>query len=95
MIAPAVEAVDQAAIGVLAAWSSDRDRPVAYAVTPLVSSGRLVITSTLAYLTKVRHLIPDPRQSVLAGGYRFEGTARVRLDPEGSEFVETPRPSQR
>lgn len=85
----ALEAADRAAVGVLAVWSSKHQRPVAYAVTPYVSSGRLVITSTLAYLTKVRNLVLDPRMSVLVGGYRFEGVANVRLDPDGSEFVKT------
>ncbi|HKF16784.1 MAG TPA: hypothetical protein VKF14_06280 [Candidatus Dormibacteraeota bacterium] len=85
----ALEAADRAAVGVLAVWSSKHQRAVAYAVTPYVSSGRLVITSTLAYLTKVRNLVLDPRLSVLVGGYRFEGVAKVRLDPDGSEFVET------
>jgi hypothetical protein len=83
----ALTAVDRAAVGVLAVWSSERHHPAAYAVTPYVSSGRLVITSTLAYLTKVRHLILDPRMCVLAGGFRFHGVAKVRLDADGTEFV--------
>src|SRR5262249_48442544 len=85
----ALEAADRAAVGVLAVWSSKHQRAVAYAVTPYVSSGRLVITSTLAYLPEVRNLVLDRRMSVLVGGYRFEGGAKVRLDPDGSEFVET------
>ena len=90
-VRPALEAADRAAVAVLAAWSSKHHRSVAYAVTPYVLSGRLVITSTLAYLTKVRHLVIDPRMSVLVGGYRFKGLAKVRLDPDGTEFVETLR----
>lgn len=50
-----------------------------------------MITSTLAYLTKVRHLVLDPRMSVLAGGFRFDGVAKVRLDPDGTEFVKALR----
>jgi len=58
-VRPALEAADGAAVALLAAWSSKHHRPVAYAVTPYVSSGRLVTTSALAYLTKVRPLVLD------------------------------------
>jgi hypothetical protein len=60
--------------------------PNAVPVTPFVADDRIVITSTLAYVTKAAAVRRDPRVALLAGGSHVASTGSVVVDETPTWF---------
>ena len=80
-----LDAVAGAPVGVFAYLRRD-GTPVAVPVTPFVVDGHVVVTSTLAYVTKAAAVRRDPRVALLAGGVHLATTATVAVDPTPAWF---------
>lgn len=79
-----VEPFRRAAVGVLA-WRVGT-APRACAVTPLVCGDKPVVTSTFAFVGKMRQIHADPRVALLAGGTLLQADARIHVDRLGDAF---------
>jgi hypothetical protein len=75
----------RAPIGVFAYVRGD-GTPNAVPVTPFVVDGRIVVTSTLAYVTKAAAVRRNPRVALLAGRWSVATTAAVAVDPTPAWF---------
>jgi len=71
--------VADAPIGVFAYVRRD-GTPNAVPVTPFVVDGKMVVTSTLAYVAKAAAVRRDPHVALLAGGIQLATTASVAVD---------------
>ena len=80
-----LERVDDAVIGVFAYVKAD-GTPNAVPVTPFVVDGRIVVTSTLAYVAKAAAVRRNPRVGLLAGGIAVATTASVGVDTTPAWF---------
>jgi len=80
-----LESVAAAPIGVFAYVRRD-GTPNAVPVTPFVVDGRIVVTSTLAYVAKAAAVRRDSRVALLAGGVHVSSTATVLVDQTPSWF---------
>jgi len=80
-----LESIAAAPIGVFAYVRKD-GTPNAIPVTPFVTGGKIVVTSTLAYVAKAAAVRRDPRVALLAGDVRISTTARVLVDQTPSWF---------
>ena len=75
-----LELIGDAAVGVYAYVKAD-GTPHAVPVTPFVVDGRIVITSTLAYVAKAAAVRRNPRVALLAGGVAVATSASVAVGP--------------
>ena len=85
----AIAAANDARVAVLAFRSAGE--PMALPVTPYVEgdrdSGRIIVTSTLAYIRKAELIRKDGRVAMLAAGTHITGDAHVFADVDGDTFV--------
>ncbi len=77
------------------AFHDSQGRPIAVPVTPYLDRwlgnrwlGRVVVTSTLAYIRKAELVKDDGRVAMLATGVHMNGGAEVTADLTGDAFVE-------
>ncbi len=84
----AMDAIDDAGVGVFA-FRDAHGRPIAVPVTPYTDRehGRIVVTSTLAYIRKAELVRRDGRVALLAGGVHVTGDAAVTSDATGDVFA--------
>ena len=81
----AATCVNESSVGVLG-YVDALGRLIAVAVTPYVVDGRIIISSTPAYIDKALALSNDPRVALLVEGVSISGTAKVTFDPTGRWF---------
>jgi hypothetical protein len=92
----AIGAAREAAVAVFA-FRGAHDGPMAVPVTPYVDAraddsrrevgGRIIVTSTLAYIRKAELVRRDGRVAMLAGGAHITGDAEVFGDLSGDAFA--------
>lgn len=81
----AAEKIDRARVGVLA-WRTGGSGLRACGITPFIEDGRPVVTSTLAFTSKMAAIRREPSVALLAGGVLVQANASVSLDLDGRRF---------